>query len=88
MSAIVTRCKSCTAPIRFARLASGKMLPLNVEPDALRGNVRWDPLTNEAVVLKRGEVEEARARRAELYLSHFASCPQGPAHRTPPPGLP
>jgi len=79
-------CRSCHAVVKWARTrATGKRMPLDVEPDWKRGNVLLDE-ERRAVVLPSPEA----ARQSLLamggkwdgpYLSHFASCPQAVVHR-------
>jgi hypothetical protein len=65
-------CRSCNAPIRWARTAQGKAMPLNPTP-ALGGNVDVDA-DGVAHVVK----PEPDVRR---YTSHFVNCPQANGHR-------
>jgi hypothetical protein len=67
-------CRSCKAPIRWARMiGSGKPNPLDVDPSD-QGNVVIHE-DGRAEALNREQVAEARAAGATLYLSHFATCP-------------
>ena len=78
----VNACRSCHAPIRWARTSSGKAIPLDPNP-ADDGNVRlgWVGGEELALVLAAGELEAARVD-GPLYRSHFASCPNAAAHRS------
>jgi hypothetical protein len=65
------RCRSCGAPIRWARTAKGTAVPLNPEP-APNGNV---VLMGDGTVtyLGRGQAPPEGTLR---WTSHFASCPE------------
>jgi hypothetical protein len=75
------RCRSCNAPIRWAvSLANGKALPLDETP-AETGNVWLHEAGEEggnvdvAEVLAGDRLDRARKAEIDLYLSHFATCP-------------
>lgn len=69
-------CRSCHAPVRWVVMAkTGRRNPLNEEPDGQHGNVVIDD-DGRGHTLKVDDVERARAAGEELYLSHFATCPQ------------
>lgn len=74
-TATTTKCKSCGAPIRWAKTPSGSSVPLDAEPVA-SGNValRSDGI---AIYLKAGEPRPAGA----TFVSHFATCPDAKQHR-------
>lgn len=68
------RCRTCKAPVRWARMArSGKPHPLDADPSP-RGNMRLCG-NGHAELLTGSELLEARAAGTSLFLSHFASCP-------------
>lgn len=69
------RCRSCAAPIIWARTEKGKAMPLDAEPDQ-RGNCWFDD---------GGKMRVGGADRPDRlrYLSHFATCPQAATHRRP-----
>jgi hypothetical protein len=71
-------CKSCGAPVLWAKMPSGKIMPLDLEP-CPEGNVRLYP-GGKAVVLRAAEVAMAAP---PLYRSHFATCPDGAKHKNP-----
>lgn len=73
------RCRSCGEPIRFVRTVSGRYLPVDARPSPLRGNI----LIERGVAKVVGAAERSRARDQgyDLFVSHFASCPNAPAHR-------
>ena len=78
----MSRCKSCTAEVFWARTASGKLIPIDAEP-VEGGNVH--------VVTRRvdGTPATVRVAKEELvhpgydtYVSHFATCPSANEHRS------
>lgn len=84
-------CKSCSAPVLWVIMPSGKRNPLDAEPSD-KGNVRARALQTrgemnghtQGVVLKGPALEEARAAGEQLYVSHFATCPSAAQHRRRP----
>lgn len=80
----MSSCGSCGAPIRWAKTPAGKRIPLDAEPDRARGNVRLGYIGGEelALVLAGAELEAARID-GDLFLAHFATCPNAAAHRRP-----
>jgi hypothetical protein len=76
---LVTRCGSCGAAIFWAKTQIGKRIPIDLEPRA-DGNlvVRRAQAGVVAVPLaKAGELGPDEV----LHVSHFATCPDAPAHR-------
>jgi hypothetical protein len=66
----VSTCRSCGAPIVWARTVRGKMIPLNSAPDPA-GNM---------VLVGPGQAEQVTGERLPLedrYMPHHATCPQG-----------
>lgn len=74
----MTACRSCGAPIRWARTANGKAMPLDPDPSP-NGNLALDGET--VIVCGKTAAEQRRANGEALYLSHFATCPQAASHR-------
>lgn len=79
-------CRSCGAPVVWARTTDGKPMPLNAVPDPA-GNVaaHRDPTAVSAYggalvarVLKAGEEPAPWEVRG---TSHFSSCPNADEHR-------
>lgn len=66
----MSECKSCRAPILWAKTKAGKRIPLNAEPDPTGNVVIEDGV---AVVLRRGDGPGPTVRR---YTSHLANCGQ------------
>lgn len=78
-----SRCKSCYAAILWVEMAaSGKKNPLDAKPDALHGNITVTE-NGKGIVLKGEALEAARRDGMDLYISHFASCPNRLQHRKP-----
>jgi hypothetical protein len=79
LSAYVRECRSCGAPIIWARTLTGRAMPVNAEPKeggnvelSLRqGHMRATVHTTESVARHLGP-----QARSELRLAHFATCPQ------------
>lgn len=78
------RCTSCGAPIRWVVTKRGRRMPLDPDQNSERGNVKPCTVGGETVwaVLAGNELASARANHEELYVSHFATCPNAAAHRT------
>ena len=66
-----SRCRTCNAEIIFARMPSGRVMPLDakllklfvLEPDGTQGG-------------------SPRAKSVDARQSHFASCPNADQHRS------
>ena len=81
----MARCRSCNAEIRWFNTASGKKIPINVGVSPF-GNIRV--CDGVAIVLSKLLLAEAYDRAEELYVSHYATCPNASEHRrTNPSGL-
>lgn len=74
---------ACAARVIWTEnTVTGRKMPVDAAPDSERGNVLLTsgnaaPL---ATVLTNAELA-ARPSRRGLHVSHFATCPQGPAWR-------
>lgn len=84
----IQRCRSCDAPIRWAKTAAGKSMPLDADP-VDHGNVTivgWEPGSYPPVPqvvvgqLAFGDTPVDLYR----YVSHFSTCPQAGVHRRTP----
>lgn len=75
----MSACRSCGAPVLWARTRAGKAMPLDAAPTA-DGNVALLG-TNGCEVLAGQSLAAARAEHRELYLTHYATCPQADAWR-------
>lgn len=84
----MAECRSCGASIRWVETLKGKRIPINREPDRVRGNLRKvqpdETLPARAQVLPEAEAAEARDRGEDLWLAHFATCPNADQHRARP----
>lgn len=77
----MSACRSCDAPIKWARTAARKNMPLDCNPDGSLatfpdGNVvvtGWDGPFRLVAVVAAGEGQ---------HRSHFASCPHAAEHRS------
>ena len=76
----MSACRSCGAPIKWARTPKGRRIPLDP-----------DPVPDGNIVL-RGGVAHVDGPAAggffddgagERYVSHFATCPNARSHRRP-----
>lgn len=76
---MIRECSTCGAQIRLVRAATGNYIPVDAQPSEDRGNI----YTVRGVARVLGPEDAARAREEgyDLYLSHFATCPDAIAHR-------
>lgn len=72
----MSTCRSCSAPIIWARTTRGKAIPLDAQPTSL-GNIEVDG-GNAMYVTP--DVNALGNR----YVSHFVTCPQAKEHRAAP----
>ena len=71
----MARCKSCGKPVTFAETVNGKEMPIELND---QGNL---VLVGHLIQhIPKGQAAPAGSQR---YVSHFATCPNGPAHRKP-----
>lgn len=77
-------CRSCGAPIVWTVTMNGKRMPVDLDPvgdvpGAMLFRVEEDPSNGDliATFIK----SDQRYREEELYVSHFATCPQADQHR-------
>lgn len=64
-------CRSCGAEVMMLRSAStGKMAPINAEPDA-NGNILINTKRGEYLIVKKA----AREAGMVLHTNHFSTCP-------------
>lgn len=67
----IERCRTCEdAPIIWARTKNDKAIPVNAEPDPLKGNIELD----ESAGIVRANIVKPSADRDDLRTSHFATC--------------
>lgn len=75
---VYQQCRTCGAPIVWAKTVNNKSIPVDAEPCEYGGNmVLRDGV---AVVLKKDEPSLPDEKR---YRSHFATCGQAAHHRKP-----
>jgi hypothetical protein len=74
----MSRCRSCDAPLLWARTEKGRRIPLDPEPYT-------GPEPSGLFVLREGGLAVAAPPGAfedePLYRSHFATCPDAALHR-------
>ena len=68
-------CRSCHAPIIWAKTANGKAIPIDATPTSL-GNIEVDGGTAKYVT---ADVNALGPR----YVAHFATCPQANNYSRP-----
>jgi hypothetical protein len=71
------QCRSCGAPVVWAKLSSGKNNPVDPKPSP-DGNIILGAAGDVSYVLSR---IEAVAYKGLLHRSHFSTCPNAAAHR-------
>ncbi|OLT46524.1 hypothetical protein BJF85_16665 [Saccharomonospora sp. CUA-673] len=76
------RCRSCNGRIVWARTADGERMPVDDTP-ARGGNVllMLQGVQLVAGVLGKADATRRRAGGIELYVPHFATCPNADRHR-------
>ena len=80
-------CRSCGAEIKFIKLRSGRLNPVDLE---LRTIIEGDG--KEVIITQGGEIVRGRFASPEEganrkgYISHFATCPYAYIHRAYAPG--
>lgn len=76
------RCRSCGADIRWVTTGSGKRMPIDAHPSRA-GNVQLVDTEDGVVgeVMRGNRAVDARARGLELFVAHFATCPNADTHR-------
>lgn len=79
-------CRSCAAPLRWARTDKGKRTPMDPEPNMDKGNMILLRFNGGELAVHLSAIDEV-AREAiythgvERYVSHFATCPDAKGHR-------
>ena len=79
----MSRCKSCTAEVFWARTASGKMIPIDADP-VEGGNVHivTRRVDGTPATVRVASQEELAHPGYDTYVSHFATCPDAREHRS------
>lgn len=67
------KCRTCSAEIRWVRMASGKTMPVDARPSVI-GNIEIDA-KGVGVVVPRANSDRDR------FVSHFTTCPDATKHR-------
>lgn len=76
--AAATRCKSCFAPIIWAKSeTTGRRMPIDYDPND-GGNVFYSAVTGLVTV---GRQEQPTPQGTTRHFSHFATCPNADQHR-------
>lgn len=73
---MIVPCRSCKAPIRWARTVNDKPLPVDAHPTP-DGNVLLREPGPTADVLAGLFLAAARDQGLELHMPHHATCPDG-----------
>ncbi len=71
------RCRSCSAPILWARTEYGNLIPLDADPIP-DGNIAF--VDGVCKVVRRGELFEP-VYEGPYFKTHYATCPQAHEHR-------
>jgi hypothetical protein len=69
-------CRSCEAPITFARTAKGHRMPIEPAKNG-NGNLKLQPSLDP----KEPPLAVNVAPGTGTHVSHFATCPHAPQHR-------
>lgn len=70
----MSRCRSCSADIIWARTSRGKLMPINPQPHP-NGNITLSDDQSAGDVLFGAKLAHAVGARLTLYRSHYANCP-------------
>jgi hypothetical protein len=73
-------CRSCGAPILWARTLKNRLMPIDAEPDP-KGALVMQAGSGRAIVRQLTELDAPERLR---YTSHFATCPNAKQHRKEP----
>jgi hypothetical protein len=75
------RCKSCAAPITWAKTRTGKSIPLDRDP-VPHGNITIIDHAGDTPIVSVGQLELGEVEHSTFrYQSHFSTCPDAGAHR-------
>lgn len=79
----VERCKSCGAPIMWAHLPSGKIMPVNIEPTTYweRKGAKGKIVTSYGKVVSCDFEGDPNTATGFGYIPHWATCPNADQHR-------
>lgn len=78
----IRSCKTCGERIRWVITNTGKRMPIDAWPNT-QGNVVLEDRGGQLVasVLRERQAIARRNAGHELFISHFATCPQAATHR-------
>ena len=68
----MARCRDCDAPVRFVATASGKRMPIDIDPTPTGNVVILDGM---ARVLTADQLAQ-RNQPAQRFMPHAATCPR------------
>lgn len=69
------KCRKCPTMIQMlAHVETGNLNPIEAAPSP-QGNLVINREKGIYRVATKGEIEEARAKKKNLYISHFSNCP-------------
>lgn len=77
----LSSCRTCHEPIRFVKTRAGKPMPVNPKPNPENGNVAAR-LTSRGDLVDAEVIKQAADRRRymingyQIFLAHFATCPE------------
>lgn len=80
----LSECRACHDPIRFVKLATGKALPVNPQPDP-RGNVAAHLAGGQLVGFVISRDRLPGARDPFRFVPHYATCEDAKKPAKPPP---
>jgi len=78
---IAGECEHCHTPLLWLTTDAGKRMPVNADPDPVRGNVVR--IGKVAAVLGLNKANAARLTGTVLWLHHVVSCPHADRWHTP-----
>ncbi len=71
----MAECRSCKAPIVWAKTEAGKLMPLDPMPVVTGTVALLQGSERRARVLPADELEAARAEGKTLFVTHWSTCP-------------
>lgn len=80
----IAECRTCKAPVIWTTTTKGRRMPVDAEPvQAHEGGSLFRLIEDDDEVLAEYVPASQLAREPDLYVSHFATCPNADAHRGP-----
>lgn len=77
------QCKSCKAAIVWIETHDGKAMPIDAVPSTSKGTIVVNEAGTQGDVVAGEALDLLRAAGRQLFVSHFATCPQATQHRAP-----